>query len=51
MMEDGMNSSLRGSVEDFVALGGIPTRAMVSSMWESSLAPDQPFVSMKLALE
>jgi hypothetical protein len=37
-MVDGIPPSLRGSVDVFVASGGIPTLALVSGMWESLLA-------------
>jgi hypothetical protein len=37
-MLDGIPPSLRGSVDVSVALGGIPTLALVSGMWESLLA-------------
>jgi hypothetical protein len=35
---EGIPPSLRGSVDAFVASRGIPTLALVSSMWESMLA-------------
>jgi hypothetical protein len=42
---------LRGSVDVFVALGGIPEVALVSGMWESSLAPHCTFVLVKTILD
>jgi hypothetical protein len=40
MMVDGIPPSLRGSVDDIVALEVFPQEAKVSGMWEYSLAPD-----------